>query len=97
MNSLTFLLTYFGIVNIIGFLLMGIDKRKARTGAFRIPELTLFTVAVIGGSAGALLGMYLFRHKTRVLRFKIGIPLILCLHIALILYLVFQPVPIRFL
>ena len=76
---------------------MGIDKRKARTGAFRIPELTLFTVAVIGGSAGALLGMYLFRHKTRVLRFKIGIPLILCLHIALILYLVFQPVPIRFL
>ena len=97
MNSLTFLLTYFGIVNIIGLLLMGIDKRKARTGAFRIPELTLFTVAVIGGSAGALLGMYLFRHKTRVLRFKIGIPLILCLHIALILYLVFQPVPIRFL
>lgn len=97
MNSLVFLLTYFCIINVIGFVLMGIDKRKARLSAFRVPELTLFTIAVIGGSLGSLLGMYLFHHKTRVKAFKFGMPLILILHIGLILFLIIQPVPIRFL
>ena len=97
MNSLTFLLTYLGVINAIGLILMGIDKRKARVGAFRVPELTLFTIAVIGGSLGSLIGMHVFRHKTRVLHFKIGMPLILFLHVALALYLFFQPIPIRFL
>lgn len=97
MNSLTFLLTYFGITNVIGLVLMGIDKRKARSGAFRVPELTLFTIALIGGSLGSLAGMYLFRHKTRTAAFRFGMPLILLAHIAVIVFLVVQPVPIRFL
>ena len=56
---------YVIIMNLIGFFLMGIDKRKAVKHAFRIPESTLFIVALIGGSLGSLLGMYVFRHKTR--------------------------------
>ena len=97
MNSLVFLLTYPAVVNIVGFILMGIDKRKARLGAFRIPELTLFTVAVIGGSLGSIAGMYAFRHKTRVKRFKFGLPAILIIQLAAVVFLILQPVPIRFL
>ncbi len=54
---------YFAILNILGLSLMGIDKWKARKGAFRIPEATLFIIAIIGGSVGSILGMYIFRHK----------------------------------
>jgi uncharacterized membrane protein YsdA (DUF1294 family) len=57
------------------------DKHKARHGAWRIPEATLMWTAILGGSIGALLGMYLFRHKTRHLKFILGIPLILTLQI----------------
>ena len=64
-------------VNILGFLLMGIDKWKARKGAFRIPESTLFIIAIIGGSIGSILGMYTFRHKTRHWYFVYGMPAIL--------------------
>ena len=65
MNALQYLLVYVLIINIVGFALMGIDKRKAIRRAFRIPEATLFTVAVIGGSLGSIIGMHLFHHKTR--------------------------------
>lgn len=88
--------SYFLILNIIGFAMMGIDKRKAIKGAFRIPEATLFIVALIGGSMGSILGMYTFRHKTRKRRFVYGMPLILILQIAL-LFLLFFYSPIRFL
>lgn len=66
MNVITLLTAYFIIVNIIGFALMGIDKYKAKKRAFRIPEATLFIVALIGGSIGSILGMYAFRHKTDI-------------------------------
>ena len=86
-----FILIYLGTINLIGFLFMGIDKLKARKRGFRIPEATLFLVALMGGSVGSLLGMYLFRHKTRHRKFTIGMPLILLFQIALIAFLLFGP------
>jgi uncharacterized membrane protein YsdA (DUF1294 family) len=68
---------YLFIVNALGFLLMLIDKQKARKGRWRIPERTLFLTAAIGGSVGSLLGMHTFRHKTKHLSFTLGIPAIL--------------------
>ncbi len=80
------------IINLIGFFLMGIDKRKAIKHAFRIPESTLFIVAFIGGSLGSLLGMYIFHHKTRHWYFVYGMPAILILHIIAILALIYAPI-----
>ena len=77
-----FLLMYLLIINAIGFLLMLVDKFKAKRNLWRIPEATLMAVAALGGSVGSLLGMYTVRHKTRHLKFTIGIPLILVLQIA---------------
>ena len=88
---------YFAAVNLIGFALMGIDKRKAIKHAFRIPEATLFTVAIIGGSIGSILGMYFFRHKTRHWYFVYGMPFILILQIALIIFIYNGPFEIAFL
>lgn len=68
-------------MNILGFLLMGIDKRRAVRHEWRIPEKTFFFVSLLAGSAGTLAGMYVFRHKTRHLSFVIGVPMILCLQI----------------
>ena len=82
-----FLTTYLVLVNALAFLLMLIDKQKARRGAWRIPEATLLGVAAIGGSIGGILGMRLFRHKTRHLKFSLGLPLILAAQIVLILLL----------
>lgn len=78
---------YFIAVNMIGFALMGIDKWKARKGAFRIPESTLFIIALIGGSIGSIAGMYTFRHKTRHWYFVYGMPAILFLQLALLFLL----------
>ena len=72
---------YFAILNILGLSLMGIDKWKARKGAFRIPEAPLFIIAIIGGSVGSILGMYIFRHKTRHWYFVWGMPAILALQL----------------
>ena len=77
------------IVNVAGFAAMGIDKGRARRKVWRIPESTLFLIALIGGSIGSLLGMYGFRHKTRHWYFVWGMPAILILQTALILYLLF--------
>lgn len=87
---------YFFILNIIGFTIMGIDKRKAVKGAFRIPEATLFLVALFGGSLGSILGMRTFRHKTRHWYFVYGMPAILILQIAAAIALFFYA-PIDFL
>lgn len=76
-------LLYLIIVNAAAFLLMLADKIKAKRGAWRIPEATLMGVAAIGGSVGVLAGMYAFRHKTRHIKFTLGIPLILAAQIAL--------------
>lgn len=72
-----YLFLYLLIINAIGFLLMLIDKQKARRGAWRIPEATLMGVAFIGGSIGSIAGMYIFHHKTRHPKFTLGIPIII--------------------
>lgn len=76
------LLTYLLIVNAAGFILMLVDKAKAKRNLWRIPEATLMGMAAIGGSIGSLVGMYTFRHKTKHPKFTIGIPAILVLQIA---------------
>ncbi|PLR77760.1 DUF1294 domain-containing protein [Bacillus sp. V3-13] len=63
-------------VNIIGLFLMGNDKRRAQKGEYRISEKTLWTWAVLGGAFGMTAGMYMFRHKTKHLQFKFGLPLL---------------------
>ena len=78
---------YLVVMNIVGIAVMGIDKSKAKRGAWRIKEATLFGVSIIGGSIGTLLGMYMFRHKTKHIYFVIGMPLILILLIALTVFL----------
>ena len=75
------MLIYLCIVNAIGFLLMLVDKFKAKKNLWRIPEATLFTVAVIGGSLGCILGMYAVRHKTMHLKFTVGMPVILAIQV----------------
>ncbi len=75
---------------LIAFILMGVDKWKAVHESWRIPEKTLFLSAVLGGSPGALAGMYLFRHKTKHRSFTVGMPLILAAQIALVLFLVWR-------
>ena len=77
-----YLMIYLLIVNAAGFLLMLVDKFKARKKLWRIPEATLMGVAAIGGSIGSLAGMYTFRHKTKHPKFTVGIPVILVLQIA---------------
>lgn len=78
------------LLNAAAFLLMRIDKEKARRHRWRIPEATLFTLAALGGSPGILAGMYAFRHKTRHRSFTWGIPAILALQIGLALFLYWQ-------
>ena len=80
-------LLYLIIVNAAAFLLMLADKQKAKRGAWRIPERTLIGAAAIGGSVGALCGMYLFRHKTKHLKFTLGIPLILAVQVIAVIFL----------
>ncbi|WP_342756808.1 DUF1294 domain-containing protein [Kineothrix sedimenti] len=95
MDVITVLLVYFAAVNITGLCLMGLDKYKAKKQAWRIPESTLFIMAIIGGSIGCILGMYAFRHKTRHWYFVYGMPAILLLQIALILAILYSPVQIK--
>ena len=80
-------LYYLIVINIVTFLVYGIDKWKAKQGSWRISEATLLILAVIGGSIGALLGMKVWRHKTQHKKFKYGLPLILIIQIILIGYL----------
>ena len=87
---------YLLIVNILGFAFMGIDKRRAVRSAFRIPEATLFAIAILGGSIGSILGMHIFRHKTKHWYFLFGMPIILILQIALVVLLYFSPIEFNF-
>ncbi|MCR5604944.1 MAG: DUF1294 domain-containing protein [Lachnospiraceae bacterium] len=75
---------YLTVINVIAFLLYGIDKEKARKGRWRISEKELILVAVIGGSVGAFFGMHFFHHKTRHWYFRYGIPAIVILQIILV-------------
>lgn len=80
---------YLVLINLTAFVLMGLDKRKARKNLWRIPEKTLFLSAILGGSAGAIAGMYVFHHKTRHWYFVIGMPLILVIQIGLGIWLIY--------
>ena len=84
------LFIYLAIINAISFLLMLVDKYKAKKNLWRIPERTLMGFAAIGGSLGALAGMYLVRHKTKHLKFTVGIPVILFLHVLIAVWLIVQ-------
>ncbi len=77
---------YLIIINIIGFFIMWLDKRKAEKGKWRIPEKTLFIITGLGGGIGTIAGMYTFRHKTQKLQFVVGLPIITILEIVAILY-----------
>lgn len=77
------ILVYIGLASLFSFGIMGIDKRKAVKGSYRISEKFLFTCAFAGGSAGILAGMYIFRHKIRRWKFKLGVPAILILELYL--------------
>ena len=81
------LLYYLIVINVVTFLVYGIDKWKAKKGSWRISEATLLILAAIGGSIGALLGMKVWHHKTMHKKFKYGLPLILIIQIILIGYL----------
>ncbi|MBO4588587.1 MAG: DUF1294 domain-containing protein [Bacteroidales bacterium] len=76
---------YLIAINLVTFFIYGIDKLKAKRGKWRIPESMLLTLAVVGGSIGALLGMLVFRHKTKHKKFIIGVPLILAAQVALLI------------
>ncbi len=75
---------YLLIINIAGFISMGVDKKRAIRGAWRIPEASLFMIALLGGSIGSILGMQHFRHKTKHWYFKYGMPAILILQLILV-------------
>lgn len=77
---------YIAAINIIAFIVYGIDKLKAKKGYWRIPESTLLLLAAFGGSIGAWCGMMVWRHKTKHLKFRIGVPVIFLLQFALLVY-----------
>lgn len=78
---------YLLAVNILAFVLFGIDKQKARRNLWRIPEKTLLLSALIGGSAGAILGMQFFHHKKRKPKFAVGVPVILVVEIVVVWFI----------
>ena len=95
MTVLGILAAYLIIMNLVGFAMMGIDKRKAMKKLWRIPESTLFIIAIIGGSIGSIIGMRVFHHKTRHWYFVYGMPAILIIQIALVALLLYLPIEFR--
>lgn len=83
------IIIYFIVINLFGFFIMWLDKRKARKGKWRIPEKTLFIITALGGGIGTIAGMYAFRHKTQKIAFVIGFPFITILEILLTIYWIF--------
>ncbi len=84
------IIVYLAAINLLAFLLYGIDKWKAKADQWRISEKTLLLTALLGGSVGALAGMQIFRHKTRHWKFRILVPMFLVLHAALLAYCVYK-------
>lgn len=80
-NSMTIIIIYWVIMNVIGFVVMGVDKRRAVRGDRRISEASLFGVALLGGALGCTLGMQCFRHKTKHWYFRLGMPAIFVVHV----------------
>ena len=86
-----FILAYFAVITIVSFVLMGIDKRKAKKGAFRISEASLFITALLGGSIGSTAGMLVFHHKTQHWYFQALMPLISLLQMTgLLVWILFK-------
>lgn len=81
------LAAYLIIINALGLLLMHTDKQKALRGRWRIPEKTLLGIALIGGSFGTYLGMEIFRHKTKHLKFAVGVPVMMGIHAIIIVFI----------
>ena len=81
-QPIVLLIAYLVIINICLFVMMAADKRKARRGKRRIPEARLFLFALLGGSIGGIAGIYCFRHKTKHLKFTLGVPAILIAQLA---------------
>lgn len=79
--------TYYFSINLINFVLFYLDKKRARNRQWRIPESTLLFISLLGGTIGGLVGMNLFRHKTKKMKFVIGMPLILIVNILIVKYL----------
>lgn len=94
MNVFLFVVVYLILMNLAGFMFMGIDKWKAKKNSFRIPEATFFVISIAFGSLGTILGMFGFRHKTRHWYFVYGLPFILIIQLILI-YLIYRS-PIQF-
>lgn len=92
MNAITVIIIYLLIINLISFTTMGVDKSKARKRSWRIPESTLFVLALIGGSIGSIAGMHLFRHKTKHWYFLYGMPAILIIQILVVIVLATSPI-----
>ena len=84
---LTYLLYYLAFINLLLFVLMGVDKAKAKRGSRRVPEATLFFLAVVGGRLGGIAGMAVFYHKTLHKSFRIGFPVLFLCQLALAGYL----------
>ena len=84
------IIIYLIVINLIGFFVMWLDKKKAIKGSWRIPEKTLFLITALGGGIGTIAGMYIFRHKTQKLGFVIGFPFITILEIILIIWLIIK-------
>lgn len=89
-TAVNILIIYFILITAVTFTVFGIDKLKAKKSWWRIPESTLFILAIIGGSIGALLGMHIFHHKTLHKKFTIGIPTILVLQIILASWIILR-------
>ena len=81
---------FLGVMSVFLFILMGADKRRARRGAYRISEKTLFAFALLGGALGGTLGMYVFRHKTKHWYFRVLFPLLAAAQLALTALLYFK-------
>lgn len=79
---------YYLCMNIIAFILYGLDKKYSREGRWRIPEKTLLGIAMIGGAAGAWIGMQTFRHKTKHLSFRVLVPVFIVVHVGIIYKLI---------
>ena len=96
MDAILALIIYFSVINILTFILMGNDKRKAKKNLWRTPEINFFILSLIGGSLGTLLGMYFFRHKTRKWYFRFGIPILLLIQVGITAFLVMSPIEFVF-
>lgn len=86
-DLLQYIPIYFAAINLVTFFVYGIDKYRAKRGAWRIPEKTLFLLPILGGSIGAITGMKVFHHKTKHWYFRYGLPLILLAQVALAVWL----------